>query len=171
MKQGCETTVPIRPATAADIPAIMQLERGASTAAHWSEEQYVRLFESGPGAASWRLALVIEQATVEKSTRDRERKFALAGFLVAQGLDAEWEIENLVVDEAARRHGLGKRLVDELISQARLAGAHSVYLEVRESNRAARALYESVGFVTKGRRKSYYAAPSDDAILYYLSLG
>lgn len=170
MKQGCGTTVPIRPANAADMPAILKLEREAPTAAHWSEEQYLSLFGSGPGFSRRRMALVIEEATGENSAQDSEQKIVLRGFLVAQGLDAEWEIENLVVEEVVRRRGLGKRLVDELVSQARLAGAQSVYLEVRESNRAARALYESVGFVAKGRRKSYYDTPSDDAILYYLGL-
>ncbi|MGA8765139.1 MAG: ribosomal protein S18-alanine N-acetyltransferase [Candidatus Sulfotelmatobacter sp.] len=163
--------MPIRPANAADIPAIIKLERGTPTAAHWSEEQYLHLFRCDPRVATRRMALVIEEAPGENSLQDKEQKIVLAGFLVAQGLGAEWEIENLVVDEAARRQGLGKRLVDELMSQARSAGAQSVYLEVRESNRAARALYESAGFAMSGRRERYYAAPSDDAILYYLSLG
>lgn len=175
-----EITVLIRHATAADVPAIMDLERQAATAAHWSMEQYLRLFSTRAEAISQRIALVgfaiiipspvVEQSPDKNPTPRVEQKSAARGFLVGHGLGAEWEIENLVVAETSRRQGLGKRLVDEFIVQARTAGAQSVFLEVRESNQAARALYGNAGFAVNGRRKDYYTNPSDDAILYRLSL-
>ena len=45
-------------------------------------------------------------------------------------------------------------------------GAAAVFLEVRESNRAARALYEKWAFLESGRRRGYYKDPEEDAILY-----
>ena len=45
-------------------------------------------------------------------------------------------------------------------------GAKAVFLEVRESNYAARALYEKWAFVESGRRRRYYQDPNEDAILY-----
>jgi [ribosomal protein S18]-alanine N-acetyltransferase len=141
--------VNIRAATAADVPAMMALERHAVTAAHWVESDYQRLFTP----ASGRLLLVLEEAEVE-------------GFIVARGMGTEWEIENIAVAGPARRLGLGARLLAELLERARQAGARNVFLEVRESNRAARSLYENWAFVESGRRKSYYRDPDEDAVLY-----
>jgi ribosomal-protein-alanine N-acetyltransferase len=138
----------IRTATPADIPALLVLDRGAPTAAHWSEADCLRLFsEAG------RVALVIEEDCVH-------------GFVFGRDLGAEWEIENIVVASPAQRRGLGERLVEELLGLARKHGVQAVFLEVRESNRAARALYSKSGFVESGRRESYYRNPEEDAILY-----
>ena len=49
---------------------------------------------------------------------------------------------------------------------ARARGAKAVFLEVRESNQAARALYEKWAFLESGRRRRYYQEPDEDAILY-----
>jgi [ribosomal protein S18]-alanine N-acetyltransferase len=147
--------MPIRPATAADIPAMMQLVNHSATAAHWSRGQYDRVFgEDAPR----RLALVIE----EEAT--------LHGFLVAHEIAQEWEIENIAIAGAARRRGLGTRLLGEFLKHARSQGGTSVFLEVRESNHAARQLYEKWSFAQNGRRSGYYAQPQEDAILYRLSL-
>ena len=54
--------------------------------------------------------------------------------------------------------------------QAHQLNAESVFLEVRESNTAARGLYEKLAFHQTGRRKSYYCAPLEDAILYFKDL-
>ena len=51
------------------------------------------------------------------------------------------------------------------------AGVRALYLEVRESNSAARALYESLGFEQVGRRRGYYQYPSEDALLLRRDLG
>ena len=82
----------------------------------------------------------------------------------------EWEIENIAIAGPARRRGLGTRLLGELLDLARAQGAESVFLEVRESNHAARALYEKWSFIESGRRKKYYKDPEEDAILYRLVL-
>jgi ribosomal-protein-alanine N-acetyltransferase len=132
---------------------MLDLERRAVTAAHWKEQDYQRLFQPGGG----RLALVLEE------------EGEVSGFVVGRDLGEEWEIENVAVAGPARRRGLGTRLVGELLDHARARGARSVYLEVRESNRAARALYEKWAFVEGGRRKSYYRAPEEDALVYRLS--
>lgn len=78
----------------------------------------------------------------------------------------EWEIENIVVAPKVRRKGIGRQLVDALLAAAGETNSESVFLEVRESNAAARKLYESAGFQQNGRRKSYYSDPPEDAILY-----
>ena len=69
-----------------------------------------------------------------------------------------------------QREGIGRRLLEELMSRARETGADALFLEVRESNTAARSLYEQVGFEPTGRRKSYYKEPQEDGILYRRNL-
>ena len=94
----------------------------------------------------------------------------LQGFVIARVLGEEWEIENIAVAGPARRRGLGTRLLGELLDSARAKDAAAVFLEVRESNQSARALYKKAGFVEVGLRKSYYAVPPEDAVICRLSL-
>jgi ribosomal-protein-alanine acetyltransferase len=149
----------VRSATAADIPAMMSLERPCATAAHWAESQYQQALQSS-GRDPTYLALVAEQGG----------SLPLQGFLIAWRIHPEWELENVVVAAEARRKGLATRLLGEFLSQARQTNGEAVHLEVRESNQAARALYRKCGFEEAGRRKGYYANPTEDAVLYRRSL-
>src|SRR5579864_2765392 len=137
---------------------MMSLERQSPTAGHWTEELYRKAFQ--PKSAA-RLLLVAEASDLKSGTQAP----SLLGFLIAHHLAPEWELENLVVAPEARRKGLGKRLLNALLRAARETKC-SVFLEVRESNVAARDLYESAGFKQTGRRPAYYTSPSEDAILY-----
>jgi len=69
-----------------------------------------------------------------------------------------------------RRSGIGTRLIQEVLLRAEAGGATSVLLEVRESNFAARRLYEKLGFSEKGRRNDYYRDPQEDALLLQIFL-
>jgi ribosomal-protein-alanine N-acetyltransferase len=159
--------VHIRPATLADLTQIIRLERQSATAGHWTDEQYRKLFQSGSQA---RLLLVAEASPPRASGRKSEAASGIRAFLIAQHLAPEWELENIVVAPATRRKGLGKRLLDVLLTVANATHSSSVFLEVRESNAAARTLYENAGFEQTGRRRSYYTSPLEDAILYRRTL-
>ena len=135
-----------------------ELERRSETAAHWSAAQYGALFGAG---AQIRITFIAAENSGEP---------AIQGFLIARCLPDEWEIENIVVDEKFRRSGVGSSLVQKLLAAARTAGVLAVILEVRESNVAAMRLYESIGFKPEGRRKNYYQQPTEDAVLYSLSV-
>ena len=156
----------IRPATLDDISFMMNLERACSTAAHWSEQQYEQLFHA-TGFGAERLVLVIEGMLDAGSDEEGASGHAetLLGFLVARRVASGWELENIVVASEARRKGLGRSLLEALTARAIETHSDSVFLEVRESNGAARALYHKAGFVETGRRRSYYANPVEDAIL------
>ena len=158
----------IRAAIPADIPCMMALERACSTAAHWTEQQYRLLFEK-PGEPAERLVLVVDMLSGGGPAQAGSVSPGLRGFLVARKVAAEWELENIVVAPAARRKGLGRQLIGALLTRAREAGSEAVFLEVRESNTAARSLYERAGFRQIGRRKAYYRDPPEDAILYRCS--
>ena len=99
-----------------------------------------------------------------------EADSAVLGFAIARCATAEWEIENVVVVPEKRRRGVGIKIIRELLLQAQIAGATSVLLEVRESNMAARRLYEKLGFSQQGRRSSYYREPEEDALLLCFSI-
>jgi [ribosomal protein S18]-alanine N-acetyltransferase len=88
----------------------------------------------------------------------------LRGVLLSWVVAAELEINVVVVAEQARRSGLGRRLVEHVLSEARARGAHQAFLEVRASNVGARALYERCGFAETGVRRGYYR-DGEDAIV------
>ena len=168
----------IRQASSDDISSMLALERECPTAAHWTEQQYRQLF-SDREYKSERLVVVAEEliageaGPIEDShpvANGATRVGQPLGFLVARHVDREWELENIVVAPSARRKGLGKRLLEALIERATQTNSQSVFLEVRESNARARSLYERAGFREAGRRKSYYASPLEDAIVYRRSL-
>jgi ribosomal-protein-alanine N-acetyltransferase len=171
--------VQIRRATAADIDSMMNLDRGTTTASHWSRRQYEALFTANTHESSERLALVVaNQSYQDQSDKDQSREVQVhnpgegiaeslvLAYLIAHRVDTEWELENIVVAERMRRTGVGLLLVKELAERAGRAGGSSISLEVRESNFAARSFYEKCGFAEIGRRKSYYPHPVEDAIIY-----
>ena len=135
---------------------MMALEREAPEAAHWPRAEYETAMA---GAAPRRLSLVIETATSAEAP----------GFIVAREVDREWEIENIVVSSAERRKGLGLRLLTALLDAARARAATAAFLEVRESNIAARRMYEKAGFIHRGIRPAYYHDPEENAAVYHLN--
>ena len=137
----------VRQAQPADLPQMMQIARHAVTAAQWNAEQYQGIFSSG------RVTLVIEE------------NGEVAGFVVGRAVNHDWEIENIAVIGPARRRGLGTHLLGEFLHHVQSNGGRQVFLEVRESNRSARALYEKWAFIEAGRRKSYYSDPTEDALV------
>lgn len=140
----------IRPATPADIRALLALERVCAGAAHWSEPQYFEMFSS----PHRNLVLVAEDAG------------AILGFVALFTAVPEWELGNIAVADAARRRGVGRTLIEAAQDVASAQGAEAIHLEVRESNATARALYRHVGFAESGRRRDYYHNPDEDAVLY-----
>jgi len=157
----------IRLATPADIPAILALEQLCPSAAHWTELQYRNLLRNEVlGSISHRIALLADGTSEEPSATPAQPPPVLLAFLVAHCIDREWELENIAVTPTARRRGLATILIQELFRRACEKNSHSIFLEVRESNQLAHALYEKLGFTKSGLRKGYYQSPPEDAILY-----
>lgn len=100
----------------------------------------------------------------------------IGGCVVAYAIQAiaasEAHILNLCVAPEWRRCGLARRLLSVLLDDARTRFVERVFLEVRPSNTAAIALYESAGFQVIGRRIGYYpaAAGREDAVVMSLRL-
>lgn len=84
---------------------------------------------------------------------------AVRGWAAMRSLgEGESELLQVEVAEAYRRRGLGRALLAEALRG-------TVFLEVRESNSTAIALYSTLGFLATGRRKDYYSEPREDALV------
>jgi ribosomal-protein-alanine N-acetyltransferase len=94
-----------------------------------------------------------------------ETNEGVVGYVVALDAADEGEILNLAVAADGRRLGIGRALVEAVLTALAERGVQVVYLEVRESNTAARALYGAHGFIEVGRRGQYYRRPVEDAII------
>ena len=149
----------VRLAQIQDVLRLVEIASHSATAARWNLPAYAKLF--APDAPPGLLGLVIDE--------DGQAM----GFLLGRSVDAmgdnEWEIENVAVSGPARRRGLGSRLLGEFLRLVRDRGGREIVLEVRESNHAARKLYEKWAFVEAGRRKAYYQDPAEDALILRLS--
>ena len=132
----------IRAASEQDLPAIADIQSAAPEASQWNPRDY----------------LAYECRVAEDGS-------AVVGFIVARPVAGrEWEILNLAVAPGARRLGIGRQLLGELL--ARHAG--EFFLEVRESNAPARRFYEYAGFRAITKRLQYYRDPMEAAIVMKL---
>lgn len=75
------------------------------------------------------------------------------------------DVENVLVAEEYRCSGIGRRILNELIAEAKLRGAENAFLEVRVSNSAAMRLYLSCGFVGTHARSRYYSDGEDCLVM------
>jgi ribosomal-protein-alanine N-acetyltransferase len=143
----------VRPATAADLDRITEIER-ASFSDPWTRRAFQGLL--GDRRVFFAVACL--------------PRGVVAGYVAAWFVGDEGEIANLAVAPEARGKHLGAFLLDDAIRAARAQGVSSIYLEVRDSNERARALYTSRGFVVVGRRRHYYRRPTEDALVLRLVL-
>ena len=137
----------VRKATLSDIPAVAALER-AEFPDGADEGMLTRLWKTDGGVI------------LAAGERD-----ALLGYVWARFVLDEGEIGNIAVAPERRRCGVGAALLGALFAESERRGAAVLRLEVRESNLAARRLYEKNGFEIVGKRKNYYEKPAEDAIL------
>ncbi len=140
---------PLRVARESDLSSVARIEM-ASFADPWSEHDFRGVLGYPQG---------IFLVSADRSTG------VVTGYAIALCVVDEAEILNLAVDPVARRSGLGGRLLDAALAEAEGRGAAAVFLEVRESNAAARKLYASRGFAELSRRRRYYRNPVEDALV------
>lgn len=122
---------------------------------------------SRPWSAESLRELLLNERSMVLAAREGGR---CVGYIGARIIADECEIMNIGVLPAWRRRGIASALLDRFLSEAAVRGARVAFLEVRASNAPALALYEKSGFEAAGRRKNYYDAPVEDAILLRVSL-
>ncbi len=86
------------------------------------------------------------------------------GFILVRAVAGEAEIITLAVAPPARRHGLGRALIEAATDAVIRVGAESLFLEVAADNTPALALYGRCGFEPVGRRRGYYRRPNGPAM-------
>jgi ribosomal-protein-alanine N-acetyltransferase len=77
---------------------------------------------------------------------------------------------NLTVHPDYRRQGIAKMIFTNAINDLQANGCRFFYLEVRESNNAAKKMYEKLNFKIVGTRKDYYIRPTENAVIMMLDL-
>jgi [ribosomal protein S18]-alanine N-acetyltransferase len=148
----------LRRATADDVPAIMLLETSIFISDAWS--------------SSMMAADVAEPDCyylVAFPPDEPGRIVGYAGLRAPRGA-SEGDIQTIAVHPDARGHGLGRVLMQTLITEARKRGAREVFLEVRADNTSAQGLYTSLGFEGVGIRKGYYQPDNVDAVVMRLRI-
>ncbi len=141
-------TALLRPAESSDITEIVRIER-VCFADPWSEDSFRRIL--GGRAAIFQVMVLPEKQ--------------IAGYIIAFAVGQDAELLNVAVDPQFRGRGLAGQMLDAVLIQLGANGVRTAFLEVRESNRAALALYGSRGFKEIGRRRNYYRRPVEDALV------
>lgn len=96
---------------------------------------------------------------------NQKTKPNIAAVMVFYHILDEVHIATIAVEESYRRSGIASALIDELMEYCQAHEVHRVFLEVRQGNLAAQALYQKHGFVFNGVRKGYYSDNHEDAML------
>lgn len=94
-----------------------------------------------------------------------ETAAGVVGYLIAREAAGTGEILNLAVAPEIRRGGIARQLLDAGLAALAVRNVEEVFLEVRESNLAAQALYVGAGFRPVGQRSGYYRSPREDALV------
>ena len=136
-----------------DLDAIMTIEK-ASFSSPWSERFFLQ--ELNVPCARSLLAMMGEKPI---------------GYIIYWLLPGEVDIHNLAVHPAFRRRGVGRSLLQAVVSEAKHRGSTRVMLEVRKSNDVAQRLYQSLGFVERGVRAGYYSDTGEDALAMVFEFG
>ncbi len=144
--------VALRTMSAADVATVVAIEAEAFTS---------------PGKEDTFLALLDRDAVELIVLVDGDD---VIGYAVVWCILDQGELSNIAVAGSHRGRGLGRKLLAHAVDVARSRGVAHMFLEVRVSNRAARDLYRSAGFVELGRRRNYYDQPREDAVLMQLAL-
>ena len=148
----------LRRATRDDVDAIMALETRIFENDAWSREAMAR---DVTDPDCYYLVAFPPDAPTQID--------AYAGLQAPRGA-TEGDIQTIAVTEQARGHGLGRTLVQTLLTEARKRGAREVFLEVRADNPGAQRVYRRLGFEELGVRRGYYQPDNVDALVMRVRL-
>lgn len=150
--------IKIRKTELNDIPLIAEMEKRCFSVCAWTENMFMNVFSDSNNENIMLSAYYGE---------------TLAGYIVMGICLDEAELMVIAVDEAFRNRGIAEILLDTALEMLK-GKIKRIFLEVRESNNAARRLYEKKGFQANGMRKNYYrdnsGNPPENAVLMMLNV-
>lgn len=149
---SAEPVFAVRPMREADLPRVMQIEV-VCFSTPWKENTFRSL---------------LRRTDTDLYVAEGEDEGRILGYTACWTVIDQSELGNVAVAPEARGQGIGGALVDTVIERVKERGAHELFLEVRESNVVAQAIYRERGFAVVGRRRSYYAQPTEDALVMRL---
>lgn len=141
----------IRKMTLDDVPAVVGLDQ-KSFSLPWPERSFRYELTGNPASRCW----------------VAELDGQVVGMIVVWLIGDEAHVATLATLPDFRRRGIAKRLLSYALQHLIQEGARSSFLEVRESNLAAQALYRMFGYTETGRRRRYYRDNDEDALLMSL---
>lgn len=144
--------VRVRPAGDGDLAAILGIERECFSVP-WKEATFRGL---------------LQRTDSDLFVAEADEK--VVGYAACWTVLDQAELGNVAVDPEVRGRGIGGALVDAVVDRVRARGAAECYLEVRESNLDAQAIYGRRGFAVVGRRRGYYSLPPEDALVMRLRI-
>ncbi|MER5647141.1 ribosomal protein S18-alanine N-acetyltransferase [Streptosporangium sp. NPDC002524] len=139
-------TAVLRPMTAGDLPAVMEVERKTFPADAWSEGMLRGELDDQPRTRHYVVALVDD---------------VIVGYAGLAAAGDQADVQTIAVLAEWRRAGVGGAMLTELLAEAARRGAVSVFLEVRADNPGAQAVYDRFGFERIGLRRRYYEDGTD----------
>ena len=143
----------LEPMRSRDLDELVAIERMSFTLP-WSRGAFLYEMEQNRVARCWVL---------------REAEHVI-GYVCLWEIGDEVHVTNIAVHPEARRRGLGRTLLSNVLDDARQRRLRVVGLEVRPSNHEALGMYDSFGFKVVGRRKGYYYDTGEDALVMELQL-
>lgn len=135
-----------------DLDAIMEIEN-ASFNLPWTRRAYEE-------------ASALDAISIWVAKVDAE----LVGYMLLQYVADELELHTFAVKPTFRKKGVGRKLMEHMLAEGKKIAVQNLFLQVRPSNVAARALYKSLGFVDLAVRRAYYEDDKEDAIIMKLIL-
>jgi [ribosomal protein S18]-alanine N-acetyltransferase len=136
-----------------DVPALVPVDRDCFGSDAWEEAGFWSELAGWPESRHY---VVAEPA---------DGPGTVLGYAGLSAVVDEATVQTVAVDPAHRGQGLGRLLVDALLAEAEARGARTVWLEVRDDNTSALALYGAYGFRRAGVRRGYYAGGRVDAVV------
>ena len=96
-----------------------------------------------------------------------EKEGEILGYCGLMAVLDEGQITNVAIKKEYRHQGLGQLMLEKLLREGENIGLTQYTLEVRESNQAARALYNRIGFIEAGVRPGFYDKPKENAVIMW----
>ncbi|MEA2006238.1 MAG: ribosomal protein S18-alanine N-acetyltransferase [Acidobacteriota bacterium] len=133
-----------------DLPFVLEIER-LSFSIPWPETSFKGEIENYPISNPYVIIYKPQNKVI--------------GHIIYWRVQSEVQISNVAIHPDFRRMGIGRSVLEEVLSHVKKQGVQFVVLEVRPSNFVARSLYNKLGFKVIGIRKNYYHQPNEDALV------